>query len=185
MKLDRYIKRIQKELDAITEKRSARETELSALEEKRGVAQADEKAARENQHGAMVVGDDALFHRLRDDEREASDRVELCSRRIAMLNEPLFTADEANALIDEMHAVTENAIEDAEREAAALLKKIVAIGAELNAVVDNYNDVAGSIAANSTGIVNSGFNRNIYGMFDLLNNIEQVQKRKPASALFK
>ena len=185
MRLDRYRKQIQKELDTIVEKQSARETELSALEEKRTVAQADEKAARENQHGAMLSGDEELFHKFRDEERTAADRVELCSRRIAMLNEPLFSENEANALIDEMHAVTENAIADAEKETAALLKKIVAIGAELNAVVDNYNDVAGSIAANSTGIVNSGFNRNIYGMFDLLNNIEQVQKRKPASALFK
>lgn len=185
MKMDKYRKQIQKELDAITEKQNARMAEIETLTNKRTVAEADAKVARENQHGAMVAGDDALFHKLRDDEREASDRVELCSRRIAMLSEPLFSEDEAHALVDEMHAVTENAIADAEKEVSAFLKKIVAIGTELDAVVDSYNDVAGSISTNSTGIVYSGFNRNVYGMFDLLNSIEQVQKRKPASALFK
>ena len=185
MKMDKYRKQIQKELDGISEKQNARAAEIETLTAKRNAAQSDEKAARENQHGAMISGDDALFHKLRDDEREASDRVELCSRRIAMLSEPLFTEDEAHALIDKMHDVTESAVADAEKETAALLKKIIAIGEEAGTVVDAYDELTSRAAESAGGIAHNGFNRSIYGMFDLLAVIERVQKRKPASGIFK
>ena len=179
---NKYTKAILKELSALNEKQNARAEEIEVLKERRNIAQAEERTARENQTGATIAGDEELFHRLRDIEREAADRVELCSRRIAMLNEPLLSEAEAEEVSEKLRAAVDSAIDDAEKAAADVLKKLRTIIKDADETVDAYNDALNFIGGN--GGTGDTYNRMNSALFDIAMSLRQIQSRKPKSGVF-
>lgn len=178
----KYTKAILKELSALNEKQTARAEEIEVLKERRNIAQADEKAARENQHGAMLSGDEELFHKFRDEERTAADRVELCSRRIAMLNESLLSEAEAEEVSEKLRKSVDGAVDAAEAQAAELVKKLRAVIDDANETVNAYNDALNFIGGN--GGTGDTYNRMNIALFDIGMALKQIQSRKPKSGVF-